>query len=501
MNLVQLIHLTLGRVMGSIQESGFRCAARVGTLAQCVVVPLRWPLVAITFASIAAAPVGAQEPIVGNLLRIGISRSIDVGLFLRVINGQFERHGGRSIIIPPPNSHFSPKAGDEWLLDYSLRRPAGGPSLAVIAPGTQSSVALEVHQSSSHAAIVWRSHDRWLGSGIVSPGASAQSKASHLALQPLLVIVSTASARKSLLLKELKTLLSNAAPVANEKLVEHVHMVGRLGRARELAESYELPPPGAHVVLHNSIVSVINAVAANRNAIGLVAAGMSDLSDRVRALPIGIDCGMQSLPSPSAVRLGIYPLVRELAILAPSASRLPMVRQLIAGLRAEIDARAKMTDGLVSPRSDFELDIVTRERLLGWLVQQLSENRAEHRRYAQLLKEATLLGFVQFGHDRSDLDESGRGLVAAIARRIRLIGGDRQAIWVTGFADLTGTAERNAALSSQRADVVVAGLKDNGLPEAAIRRLPMDTAGAIGCNTTGNGRAANRRAEIWVGRE
>jgi phosphate transport system substrate-binding protein len=66
---------------------------------------------------------------------------------------------------------------------------------------------------------------------------------------------------------------------------------------------------------------------------------------------------------------------------------------------------------------------------------------------------------------------------------------------ILGFADSTGTAEHNHALSIKRAEFIVGELRPFGIDAAAAglgQQFPLDT------NETEQGRLRNRRAEVWV---
>ncbi len=100
---------------------------------------------------------------------------------------------------------------------------------------------------------------------------------------------------------------------------------------------------------------------------------------------------------------------------------------------------------------------------------------------------------LRFALNASELDIKAE---ADIARLPRALAQDPAGkVVILGFTDDTGTAEINQPLSVKRADHIAARLRTFGIPAVAAglgQQLPVDS------NTTDDGRARNRRAEVWV---
>lgn len=101
---------------------------------------------------------------------------------------------------------------------------------------------------------------------------------------------------------------------------------------------------------------------------------------------------------------------------------------------------------------------------------------------------------LRFGLNKYELDIKAK---ADIGRLARALASDFPTgkLVILGFTDSTGTAEHNLRLSLKRAEYIAAMLQKFGIAAAAAglgQQLPVDS------NATDQGRARNRRAEIWV---
>jgi len=102
---------------------------------------------------------------------------------------------------------------------------------------------------------------------------------------------------------------------------------------------------------------------------------------------------------------------------------------------------------------------------------------------------------VTFAHGDATLtapDRTALDRVAAVLRAGTL------PVVVTGYADSTGPAAYNAALSSRRAAAAVGYLVDSGVPAGRLRAVGLGEGSPVADNRTAAGRAANRRVEVSV---
>ncbi|HDR9006680.1 TPA: OmpA family protein, partial [Burkholderia vietnamiensis] len=73
-------------------------------------------------------------------------------------------------------------------------------------------------------------------------------------------------------------------------------------------------------------------------------------------------------------------------------------------------------------------------------------------------------------------------------------------VTVTGYTDSAGSDAPNLALSKRRADVVARYLHAHGLKALTMTVAGRGSADPVASNATAEGRAANRRVEIVLGR-
>jgi outer membrane protein OmpA-like peptidoglycan-associated protein len=95
---------------------------------------------------------------------------------------------------------------------------------------------------------------------------------------------------------------------------------------------------------------------------------------------------------------------------------------------------------------------------------------------------------IFFNLDSADILPPGRAVIARVAADAAEA--KPAAISVTGFADRTGSAAHNRALSNRRAEAVAGALREAGLPEAMVRTRARGEEEAIDLAVAG------RRVEI-----
>ena len=71
-------------------------------------------------------------------------------------------------------------------------------------------------------------------------------------------------------------------------------------------------------------------------------------------------------------------------------------------------------------------------------------------------------------------------------------------VTVVGFTDNTGSEQLNQTLSEQRAQSVVNYLESQGIPASRLKAVGMGESDPIARNSTVEGRAQNRRVEMYI---
>ena len=105
---------------------------------------------------------------------------------------------------------------------------------------------------------------------------------------------------------------------------------------------------------------------------------------------------------------------------------------------------------------------------------------------------------IQFAYNRSDfkpVEETSRFLSECKAYLEKEPG---TKIDITGHADATGTTTYNQALGMRRAESVKSYLVGQGIPAEMIEASSMGESVPVADNATPQGRAKNRRTEIFI---
>ena len=108
----------------------------------------------------------------------------------------------------------------------------------------------------------------------------------------------------------------------------------------------------------------------------------------------------------------------------------------------------------------------------------------------------TLSGAVLFATGKSTLLPIAQEKLAEVAKALKDQG--YKTLLVEGHTDAQGSADKNMALSQQRADAVRSYLVSQGIPSDKIRAQGIGSSRPVADNGSAEGRANNRRVEIVV---
>lgn len=103
-----------------------------------------------------------------------------------------------------------------------------------------------------------------------------------------------------------------------------------------------------------------------------------------------------------------------------------------------------------------------------------------------------------FAFDKADISDQGKAYMAKEADRLKSSLADAYSITVVGHTDSTGSAAYNNELSKRRANAVADYLMTLGAPKDKIRTLGAGASDPIASNSTAEGQAINRRAEVII---
>lgn len=249
-----------------------------------------------------------------------------------------------------------------------------------------------------------------------------------------------------------------------------------------------------------SSVELSDSVTRDPNGIGFI--GFAYLRN-AKALTIGSACGISSEPTEFNIKNEEYALSRRLyyyttdklqsqhasALLSFSLSDDAQLVVAESGfINQKIDVlpfsgqAGRLAAALAAPPEDFDLA----------LMKQLT----------QTLKGASRLSVTfRFEKNSGNLDEKARQDVQRLARYLQSDETRGKQIILSGFADAAGPFLINSAVSQSRADAVrtALGAASNGALDASRflvkgfgELMPVD------CNTTEEGKAKNRRVEVWL---
>jgi outer membrane protein OmpA-like peptidoglycan-associated protein len=111
-----------------------------------------------------------------------------------------------------------------------------------------------------------------------------------------------------------------------------------------------------------------------------------------------------------------------------------------------------------------------------------------------------LNGDAVFDFDKSDIKPAAKAVLEKAAKNIKALWRDGTAIRINGYTDNVGGDEYNNQLSMRRAQAVADWLSSWGLLKSAMTPRGYGTANPVAPNTDANGRAKNRRVEIFLTR-
>jgi phosphate transport system substrate-binding protein len=235
--------------------------------------------------------------------------------------------------------------------------------------------------------------------------------------------------------------------------------------------------PSAHRIEDSNALSA--AVSGDPNGIGFI--GLPFVHD-AKSVVVS-EKGTQGLrPNRLTVATEDYSLSRRLYLYTPAFPRNNFTRLFVEF------ALSKHGQDLVAANG-FVAQNVTQET-------QAPAKQAPDE-YKELTKDAERLSLdFRFRAGETVLDNKAQVDLDRIVNLIADQGNAGNKILLLGFADNTGTADRNKALSLNRAKLIENELIQRGLQPAAVRGFGSELA--VASNDTDEGREKNRRVEIWI---
>lgn len=111
----------------------------------------------------------------------------------------------------------------------------------------------------------------------------------------------------------------------------------------------------------------------------------------------------------------------------------------------------------------------------------------------------TVSAAALFDHDQAVLKQEGKTALHALDQSIKARGAKIVDVRVVGHTDSEGTEKYNMALSVRRAEAVRAYMISDGVAPSIIRVSGEGETNPVASNATSEGRAQNRRVDVYVG--
>ena len=127
-----------------------------------------------------------------------------------------------------------------------------------------------------------------------------------------------------------------------------------------------------------------------------------------------------------------------------------------------------------------------------------SEEKTAHIEPPRKKLEVTLRSVVHFASGRTNLEAEARAVLDQLLTQLNGVEFSELRAVIAGYTDSTGSEEMNKKIAHERAEAVAAYFHERGLTFKEIVTGGSPLCCYVAPNTTAEGRAINRRAEIFV---
>jgi phosphate transport system substrate-binding protein len=236
-----------------------------------------------------------------------------------------------------------------------------------------------------------------------------------------------------------------------------------------------------------------DAVARDPDAIGFI--GMSYVGE-AKAVNIR-ECNLVYPPNSFNAKTEEYPLSRRLFLYAPVV-RNKGIDSFLDYINTDQAQRVVAKNGFVD--LSIEPDFIGSQRSLRPVGREFGHFNHEDDFYAAMIREGGRLSItLRFRANSSDINQmdlDSRAIhdLQRLKDYMHGLKGRGQRVRLVGFSDSAGDYARNRMLSLERANYIARELKD--VPQAGVMGLGPNFA--VACNDSDEGRAKNRRVEIWL---
>ncbi|MEP1768773.1 MAG: substrate-binding domain-containing protein [Sulfitobacter sp.] len=254
--------------------------------------------------------------------------------------------------------------------------------------------------------------------------------------------------------------------------------------------------------IHKTESQVIEAVKADRNAVGLVHHAAAN-KEHSKMLAVRKSCGLTAEPTQFGLGSEHYPFTQPLKTYGRGDSIHPFAQSFLEWTLTDAATPSVSRWGYTSAGLQR-----TKIQDMGVAVVHTAafEPDFDGGEFSTMMKELRTADRLSitftFLTGSTVLDEVSLDAAKDLARRLKSAEFDGQEVLLVGFADNTGPAAPNSALSLRRAKTVRDALALE-FDAATLGQLNLIDMGfgeqmPVDCNSTDSGRANNRRVEVWV---
>lgn len=334
-----------------------------------------------------------------------------------------------------------------------------------------------------------------------------------LALDGLAVIVQTSNKVKALSLDQIAGIfageITSWSAVGGPDRPIKVHRRDDNSGTNDTFKTLVMKPLGkkytSDAEAYESSESLSAAVSADPDAIGFI--GLPYVN-KARALNIGSKCGLNSAPSRFTIKTEEYPLARRLYLYTVGALADPGARALLTFALSD-EAQPVVTEsGFTDQAIEFQGEVDQKY----WAAELLSKPTATLGAGKEIAPDAlqvfrattakarrTSIVF-RFNSGSAELDTRARQDATRLARFVKSMALPSKKVYLAGFADASGGWSFNRDLAGKRATAVSQELRKAGLNVPNENMLTLSYFAPVACNETEDGKAKNRRVEVWIER-
>lgn len=277
------------------------------------------------------------------------------------------------------------------------------------------------------------------------------------------------------------------------------------GATASLFKDVVLTPRGKRFLSNVQIVSgdraVDEAVAQDPTGIGL---STFSKTNAAKIVDIRGVCGLQVSPTRYTIKTEEYPLTQRIFAYKDAKADSPIVSRFFEFLDSDTAQDEMDLSSLVGLGVSYQNNNEQGLRYLSAIFPsdvEVSFNQLRGMSERMLAADRMSITF-RFDFASSNLDARAREDIDRLVQV--LITGDfeNKEILLVGFTDAIGEAYKNQSLSERRANFVRNALIEaapaGSLDQIKVEALGFGEISPVACNQSDNGRAINRRVEVWV---